>query len=101
MSTQMNTRVNACGSFSVSELMRNAVATVSVWQVDEQPSPDVVFPSSHVSPISTTELPHLGMQSVSFSDVAPGGQHPSPLVGVVIGVNAHVALHVPALINVS
>jgi hypothetical protein len=29
----------------------------SVWQVDEQPSPDVVLPSSQVSPGSTTPLP--------------------------------------------
>src|SRR5262249_23664464 len=30
----------------------------SSWQVDEQPSPSVVLPSSHSSPTSTTLSPH-------------------------------------------
>lgn len=29
----------------------------SIWHEEEQPSPDVVFPSSHCSPDSTTPLP--------------------------------------------
>src|SRR4051812_49185543 len=32
----------------------------SVVQVDEQPSPFAVLPSSHCSPLSTTPLPHTG-----------------------------------------
>src|SRR5689334_12575967 len=35
-------------------------ATVSVWQLAEQPSPLCVLPSSQVSPVSTLWLPHCG-----------------------------------------
>jgi hypothetical protein len=41
------------------------------------------FPS-HVSPISTTPLPHVGMQLLSLVMLQPDGQQASPFVHVVI-----------------
>ena len=42
----------------------------SIWQLEEQPSPDTVLPSSHVSPGSITPLPQLG--GVTPSSPVPG-----------------------------
>jgi len=53
-----------------------------------------VFPSSHSSPASTTELPHRGVQSPSVVALQPLGQHPSPPVHETIGVNEHEESHV-------
>jgi hypothetical protein len=52
--------------------------------VHELPSSHVAgqFPS-HVSPASTTPLPHIGMQLLSLVALQPEGQQPSPLVHVV------------------
>jgi hypothetical protein len=52
---------------------------------------------SHVSPVSTTPLPHLTAQSVSLVLLHPEGQHPSPLLQVLIVVNVHLAVHAAAL----
>src|SRR5262245_3367911 len=60
-----------------------------------QPSLLFMLPSSHCSPVSITPLPHIGGQSLSLFAFAPAGQQPSPLVGIVIGVNTHAAVHVP------
>jgi hypothetical protein len=52
---------------------------------------------SHVSPLSTTPLPHTGLQSLSLFALPPGGQQPSPFVGAVIGECVQTALHCAAL----
>src|SRR5437667_12511206 len=44
----------------------HTTVVLSSWQVAEQPSPLVVFPSSHSSGLSTTPSPHVA--------VAPGAQ---------------------------
>jgi hypothetical protein len=51
------------------------------------------FPS-HVSPISTTMLPHVGMQLPSLFALQPAGQQPSPPVHMVIGVKVHARVHI-------
>jgi len=51
---------------------------------------------SQVSPISTTPLPQLALQSLSLVELAPIGQHPSPLMGVVMGMPIHSALQLAA-----
>jgi hypothetical protein len=38
----------------------------SHWHAAEQPSPPVVFPSSQVSPASTTELPQYEVAPATF-----------------------------------
>jgi len=38
---------------------------------------------SHVSPGSSTPLPHTAEQSVSFTALQPDGQQPSPLAQVI------------------
>jgi hypothetical protein len=45
----------------------------SNWHTDEQPSPLLMFPSSHSSPTSMTPLPHTLVTSFLHSD-----EHPSP-----------------------
>jgi len=47
---------------------------------------------SHVSPDSTTPLPHLGVQSTSVSAFAPDGQQPSLAPAMLIGIGEHSAL---------
>ena len=47
---------------------------------------------SHVSPASTTPLPHEGLQSASFRLVHPFGQQPSPPLHIVIADVVHDAL---------
>jgi hypothetical protein len=54
------------------------------------------FPS-HVSPASTTLLPHTGMQLPSLFALQPDGQHESAPMHIVIGVNVHVTLHCPGV----
>ena len=49
---------------------------VSFWQVEEQPSPLLVLPSSHCSPVSTMPLPQTA-PGVSFWQVE---EQPSPLL---------------------
>jgi hypothetical protein len=39
---------------------------------------------SQLSPGSSVPLPQSLLQSVSVCEVAPGGQHPSPLIDCVI-----------------
>lgn len=51
---------------------------------------------SQTSPRSMTRFPHTGLQSLSLTALAPGGQQPSPLAGVVICVLEHLALHCAA-----
>src|SRR5206468_2974237 len=48
----------------------------SHWQVDEQPSPDTVLPSSHCSPASTTPLPHSG--GGGGVSIVQSAEQPSP-----------------------
>src|SRR5215213_9424329 len=49
----------------------------SIWQVEEQPSPLTVFPSSHCSPASTTPLPQTdAVTHVPFWQVWPPEQMP-------------------------
>src|SRR4051794_869389 len=53
----------------------------SVWQVDEQPSPSTVFPSSQVSPLSTMPLPqHGGGGGGGGSSVWQVDEQPSPSI---------------------
>ena len=47
---------------------------------------------SHVSPISTTPLPQLAEQSVSFVASQPVGQHPSPATQVLMALLLHATL---------
>jgi hypothetical protein len=49
------------------------------------------FPS-HTSDGSMTLLPHTGLQSLSDSAVARGGQHPSPLLATTMATLMHAAL---------
>ena len=63
-------------------------ALVSLHVVGHEPVPDAI-PVSQVSPLSTTLLPHAGEQSLSVPEFAPGGQQPSLLIAVVIGVLLH------------
>jgi hypothetical protein len=58
----------------------------SIWQVDEQPSPFAVFPSSHGLPSSTLPSPQIGVQGLPGaghchpgSMVWQSAEHPSPL----------------------
>jgi hypothetical protein len=51
---------------------------------------------SHVSPVSTTPLPHVGEQSASEFALQPGAQQPSPLAHSDIGWNVHAALQLSA-----
>jgi hypothetical protein len=46
-------------------------------------------------------LPQFAEQSSSFSVLQPAGQQPSPRLQVVIGVNVHTSVHVPALLSTS
>jgi hypothetical protein len=48
---------------------------------------------SHVSPISTTLLPHEGMQLLSLFALQPLGQHESPPAHIVIAGCVHATLH--------
>src|SRR6185369_14955808 len=65
----------------------------SFRQFAEQPSPLVVLPSSHCSPLSTLPLPHTGSMvqeaeqpspgtSLPSSHSSPGSTLPSPQVGL-------------------
>ena len=56
------------------------------------PLPDLI-PGSQPSPDSSTPLPQLGLQSWSLITLAPGGQQPSPCMGLVTGVYWQVTLH--------
>jgi hypothetical protein len=67
-------------------------AAPSLQLVGQLPAP-LAMPVSQVSPISTRLLPHITMQSLSESELAAGGQQPSPSAGLVIGVVVHVASH--------
>jgi hypothetical protein len=70
-------------------------------QVAEQPSPDIVLPSSQVSGAVMTRSPQRAAQSVSVAIVAPVGQQPSAAAGVVIGLNMQAAVQVPMFASVS
>jgi hypothetical protein len=73
-----------------------AAEPVNTSPVHEFPSSGQVvgqFPSQS-SPDSTTPLPHIGMQFASLFALQPVGQHESPAVHVVIGVNVHVRVHI-------
>src|SRR5215471_6417292 len=50
---------------------------ISVWQVDEQPSPFITLPSSHCSPGSTALLPQTAMQP-DGSSVEQSAEQPRP-----------------------
>jgi hypothetical protein len=53
---------------------------------------------SHVSPVSITEFPHTGVQSLSLLALQPDGQHPSPFLHVVTTVEfTHVAVQAAAV----
>jgi hypothetical protein len=52
---------------------------------------------SHSSPLSTTPLPHFGLQSLSLVASAFSGQQASPDLGDVTGMCTHSALHCSAL----
>jgi hypothetical protein len=59
-------------------------ASTSLQLVGHAPAP-LAIAVSHVSPVSTAPLPHGDEQSLSVLAVAPVGQHPSPLIAIVIG----------------
>jgi hypothetical protein len=48
---------------------------------------------SHDSPVSTTPLPHFGVQSLSDVSLPPSGQQPSAAPAIVIGIGVHSAVH--------
>jgi hypothetical protein len=52
---------------------------------------------SHVSPFSTTPLPHLGLQSPSLLALQPGAQQPSPLAHATMAAWLHCTLHLRAV----
>jgi hypothetical protein len=86
---------------SRSVILNAVTVAASATQVAEQPSPAVLLPSSQVSGAVVTPSPQRAVQSLSLPIVAPVGQHPSPLVGVVMAVKRHTAVHVPALASMS
>jgi hypothetical protein len=62
------------------------LAPLSIWHVDEQPSPLIVLPSSHCSFPVTTPSPHKGAHGLAGTrQIHPGSvmqvdEQPSPLV---------------------
>jgi hypothetical protein len=52
---------------------------------------------SHFSLPSFTPLRHIALQSESLIEFAPGGQHPSPGLGCVIGLFEQAAVHSAAV----
>jgi hypothetical protein len=65
-----------------------------------QPSPSVQVAAqlpSQVSPISTTPFPQLAEQSLSFPELHPGAQQPSPFVHIVIAGCVHRTSQVPGV----
>jgi hypothetical protein len=67
---------------------------VRTFDVQDIPSSHVAgqFPS-HVSPDSTTPLPHAGRQLLSLFALQPAGQQASPPTHIVIGGCVHRTLH--------
>jgi hypothetical protein len=62
------------------------VHPLSTAQLEEQPSPELVSPSSHFSAPSFIPFPHTALQSLSFNALHPVGQHTSfDLHAVIIG----------------
>jgi hypothetical protein len=76
-------------------------AIVSLHAVGHAPGMPAAMPVSHASVPERTPSPHVAVQSLSVAMVAPAGQQPSPFIGIVIGVNAHVAVHVPPFMSES
>jgi hypothetical protein len=72
-------------------IIESAVQAFPSLQVEGQLEP------SHSSPGSTIPFPHTALQSVSFEELQPGAQQPSPLVHAVMGAWLHAASHVAAL----
>jgi hypothetical protein len=71
-----------------------AAAPARTFVVHEFPSSHVAGQlPSHVSPDSTTPLPHTAVQLLSFVWLQPGAQQPSPFVQVVIAGCVHTTLH--------
>jgi hypothetical protein len=76
--------------------LHDAAVPVRLFVVHALPSSHVAgqFPS-HVSPASTTLLPHAGVQLLSLFALHPDGQHESPFVHAVIAGYEHTTLHMP------
>jgi hypothetical protein len=68
-----------------------AVTVISFWHVEEQPSPDEVFPSSHCSSVSTVPFPHIGTDDTVIG---------TSTLSVIVPLIRQPGMYVPALVYV-